>query len=71
MPCACSQQVDDCLAKWQWMRTMLARVQEAKRQGKPLPNSIEDMERTVGGESPTRLRQNNQMCCIAVILMQI
>lgn len=42
-------QVDDCLAKWQWMRTMLARVQEAKRQGKPLPDSIEDMERTVGG----------------------
>lgn len=42
-------QVDDCLAKWQWMRTMLARVQEAKRQGKPLPQNIDDMERTVGG----------------------
>lgn len=28
---------------------MLARVQEAKRQGKPLPQNIDDMERTVGG----------------------
>jgi hypothetical protein len=28
---------------------MLARVQEAKRQGKPLPQNINDMERTVGG----------------------
>lgn len=37
------------MAKWQWMRKMLARVQEAKRQGKPMPQSIEDMERTVGG----------------------
>jgi hypothetical protein len=48
----CCRQVDDCLAKWQWMRTMLTRVQEAKRQGKPLPQSIDDMERTVGGVPP-------------------
>jgi len=42
-------QVDDCIAKYHWMRAMLTRVAEAKRQGKPMPKSIEDMERSVGG----------------------
>lgn len=35
---------------------MLARVQEAKRQGKPLPQNIDDMERTVGGTSSAAVR---------------
>ena len=47
---------------------MLARVQEAKRQGKPLPQNIDDMERTVGGMlnaavSATRAVQPRLYCC--------
>lgn len=41
-------QVDDCVAKYLWMREMLAGVAQAKREGKPVPKSIEDMEQSLG-----------------------
>lgn len=41
-------QVDDCVAKYLWMREMLAGVAHAKREGKPVPKSIEDMEQSLG-----------------------
>ena len=45
-------QVDDCIAKYLWMREMLAGVAKAKREGRPVPKSIEDMEQSLG-ESTT------------------
>ena len=41
-------QVDDCVAKYLWMRQMLAGVAQSKSEGKPLPKSIEDMEQSLG-----------------------
>ena len=41
-------QVDDCVAKYLWMRQMLAAVAKAKREGKPVPSNIQDMEQSLG-----------------------
>ena len=40
--------MDDCVAKYLWMRQMLEGVARAKREGKPVPKSIEDMEQSLG-----------------------
>jgi hypothetical protein len=50
---------------------MLARVQEAKRQGKPLPQNIDDMERTVGGMSNAAVSgtcaAQPRLCCPCLV----
>ena len=40
------------MAKYLWMRQMLAGVTQAKREGKPVPKSIEDMEQSLGARPP-------------------
>lgn len=41
-------QVDDCIARYLWVKNMGAKMAQLKREGKPLPTSIEEMERAVG-----------------------
>ena len=41
-------QVDDCIAKYEWMKQMTGRMAALKRQGKPMPKSVEELENTVG-----------------------
>ena len=41
-------QVDDCIARYLWVKNMGEKMAQLKREGKPLPTSIEEMERTVG-----------------------
>lgn len=40
--------VDECIAKYMFMRAMLQRVEENKREGKPLPQNLDEIEKTVG-----------------------
>lgn len=39
------------MAKYLWMRQMLEGVAQAKREGKPVPKSIEDMEQSLGAHT--------------------
>lgn len=41
-------QVDDCIAKFEWMKQMTTQMAALKRQGKPIPKSVEDLEQSVG-----------------------
>ncbi|KAK9808757.1 hypothetical protein WJX72_003095 [[Myrmecia] bisecta] len=41
-------QVDDCLAKYQWMKTMTSRVAKLKKEGKPIPKTVEEVEQQLG-----------------------
>ena len=37
-------QVDDCIAKYLWMQTMVQKMAERKKQGLPMPASISEVE---------------------------
>ena len=41
-------QVDDCLAKYQWMRHMMASLKQRRREGKPMPSSVDELESSLG-----------------------
>ena len=41
-------QVDDCVARFLWMRAMTARMAALKRDGKPMPTTIAEVERELG-----------------------
>lgn len=41
-------QVDDCIARYLWVKSMGVKLAQLKREGKPLPTSIEEIEKTVG-----------------------
>ncbi|EIE25885.1 hypothetical protein COCSUDRAFT_60895 [Coccomyxa subellipsoidea C-169] len=41
-------QVDDCIAKYRWMQHMTARMAQLKKEGKPLPTSIDEVEQKLG-----------------------
>lgn len=49
MQCLCMVvQVDDCIAKYRWMQHMTARMAQLKKEGKPLPTSIDEVEQKLG-----------------------
>lgn len=37
------------MAKYQWMKLMGACMAQLRKEGKPLPKSVEEMESTLGG----------------------
>mmetsp|Transcript_4026 Transcript_4026/g.11678 ORF Transcript_4026/g.11678 Transcript_4026/m.11678 type:complete len:310 (-) Transcript_4026:575-1504(-) len=41
-------QVDEVIAKYNWMQTLLKKVSDAKAKGQPLPQSFTDIEKIVG-----------------------
>ena len=41
-------QVDDCIAKYMWMQTMVQKMAERKKQGLPMPASISEVEDQLG-----------------------
>ena len=41
-------QVDDCIAKYLWMQTMVQKMAERKKQGLPMPASISEVEDQMG-----------------------
>lgn len=41
-------QVNDCIAKYEWMKHMTAKMAQLKKEGKPLPTSIEEVEQKLG-----------------------
>lgn len=41
-------QVDDCIAKYLWMQTMVQKMAERKKQGLPMPTSIAEVEEQLG-----------------------
>lgn len=41
-------QVDDCIAKYNWMKSMTAALALRRQQGKPAPKSVEEMESILG-----------------------
>jgi hypothetical protein len=41
-------QVDDCVARYRWMRSMTVRMAELKKEGKPMPKSIDELEAMLG-----------------------
>lgn len=41
-------QVDDCIAKYLWMQTMVQRMAERKKQGLPMPTSMSEVEEQLG-----------------------
>ena len=41
-------QVDDCLKKFMWSRDMMAGLAKLKREGKPMPKSIEEFKQLMG-----------------------
>lgn len=43
-----TSQVDDCIARFLWMRSMTAKLAELKKQGKPMPSSMTDVEAMLG-----------------------
>lgn len=45
-------QVDDCIAKYQWMAQMTKQVAERKRAGQPIPRSAEELEGLLGQPIP-------------------
>lgn len=54
-------QVDDCIAKYEWMAHMTKQMAALKRAGKPLPQSVEEMEGMLG---------EHHLCCCCCALMQ-
>ena len=49
-PCVLTRplQVDDCIAKYNWMKSMTAALALRRQQGKPAPRSVEEMESMLG-----------------------
>ena len=41
-------QVDDCVARYRWMRSMTVRMAQLKKEGKPMPKSIDELEAILG-----------------------
>ena len=41
-------QVDDCVAKYMWVRHMTAKAAELKRAGQPMPKTVAEVEQTMG-----------------------
>ena len=41
-------QVDDCIAKYEWMAHMTSQMAALKRAGKPVPRTIDEMEGMLG-----------------------
>lgn len=41
-------QVDDCIARYLWMRNMTAKMAQLRREGKEMPKSIDEVERMLG-----------------------
>lgn len=41
-------QVDNCIARFLWTKTMMTKLAQHRKQGKPMPTTIEEMERIVG-----------------------
>lgn len=52
-----SDQVDDCIAKYEWMAHMTKQMAALKRAGKPLPQSVEEMEGMLGNWRSHKLQQ--------------
>lgn len=45
--CCCTvPQVDDCIAKYEWTRQMLREMATLRRQGKPLPKTVAEVEQS-------------------------
>lgn len=59
-----TSQVDDCIARYLWMKQMTNKVQELKRQGREMPKSIGEMESMLGNwrsyKSETQQQQQYQ-----------
>ena len=53
MGMARSSQVDDCIAKFEWMAQMTQQMAAMKRAGKPMPASIDEIEAKLG-ERPSQ-----------------
>lgn len=45
-------QVDDCIARFLWMRSMTSKMAQLKRQGKEMPTTVEEVERTAMSTLP-------------------
>lgn len=41
-------QVEDCMARYLWMRAMTSRLAQLKREGKPMPTSVGELESMLG-----------------------
>ena len=54
-------QVDDCIAKYLWMQTMVQRMAERKRQGLAMPTSMTEVEEQLG-ESPHPTALSYMLC---------
>ena len=48
-------QVDDCIAKYLWMQTMVQRMAERKKQGLAMPTSMTEVEDQLGERPHTSL----------------
>jgi len=47
LKCCCTvSQVNDCIAKFEWVKQMMAQMASLKRQGKPIPSSLEELEQS-------------------------
>ena len=40
--------MDDCIAKYMWVKQMSSRMAELKRAGKPLPKTVGEVEQMLG-----------------------
>jgi len=43
-----AMQVDDCVARYRWMRNMTIRMAQLKKEGKEMPKSIDELEAMLG-----------------------
>lgn len=43
-----TSQVDDCIARYLWMRNMTSKMAQLKKEGKPMPTSIDEVESMLG-----------------------
>ena len=41
-------QVDDCIARYQWTKSMTSKMAQLKKEGKPVQTCIDDVERLLG-----------------------
>ena len=54
-------QVDDCIAKYLWMQTMVQRMAERKKQGLAMPTSMTEVEDQLG-ENPHTTTLSYLLC---------
>ena len=43
-----TSQVDDCIARYLWMKTMTTKMAQLRKEGKPMPTSIDEVESMLG-----------------------